>query len=72
MGGAAWFLSVGGAACAGCVLDQLHFKTCSCVACRMALSNLPPLCLSPFSPSKPEFLSSFVMKEMDKFVTSIW
>ncbi len=39
---------------------------------RTSLASLSPLSLSIYSPFKPEFLSSFVIKEMDKFVTSIW
>jgi hypothetical protein len=39
---------------------------------RKALTNLPPLSLSPFSPVKPEFMSSFVLEEMKNFLSMIW
>ena len=39
---------------------------------RNALQALPPLSISPHSPSKPEFLSPFVVKEMDSFLKTLW
>ena len=39
---------------------------------RSALQSLPPLSISPHSPLKPEFLSPFIVKEMDSFLTTLW
>ena len=39
---------------------------------RLALQSLPALSLSPTSPARPEFLTPFVIAEMDKFLTTLW
>jgi len=39
---------------------------------KRALLSLHPLSLSPNSPAKPEFLSPFVVAEMDKFLSTLW
>ncbi|XP_064406559.1 zinc finger ZZ-type and EF-hand domain-containing protein 1-like isoform X2 [Halichondria panicea] len=38
---------------------------------KMSLKSLSPLSLSPTSPLKPDFFSTFVIAEMDKFLTSL-
>lgn len=66
-----WFLQLVASTARAAMPTSPHLRDTIIAQSRLALMSLPPLTLSPTSPSRPEFISSFVTAEMDTFLRQL-